>query len=150
MSYRIRLTQRGDVDQLVELCAAHARYEQCHYSVQGKKEALEEALFSACSGLNSLVVVVGKELVGYTTFIKQFSTWDAAYYLYLDCLYLKEEYRGVGIGKRLLDGVKQKAQELNCYQIQWQTPIENKKAIKFYLREGANCKNKSRFYFDLG
>lgn len=149
MNYQIRVVEEKDLDELVELCAAHAAYEQCDYDKEGKKEALGSSLCKVDSDLKCLVVEVEAGLVGYATFIRQYSTWDAGYYLYMDCLYLKEECRGAGIGKKLLDLIKLQAVDLECFQVQWQTPVNNEKAIKFYQREGAGTKNKVRFFFEF-
>jgi len=147
--YEIRPFQAQDIDQLIGLCAAHAAYEQSDYSEEGKREALREILASPQAEIQCLVVAAGPELVGYATCIQQFSTWDAAYYLYMDCLYLTEAFRGYGIGKELLDRIKQIAKEEACFQVQWQTPTANTQAIRFYQREGATTKAKTRFFFDL-
>ena len=149
MSYQIREVERGDLDQLVALCAAHAAYEQCDYVPQGKREALEVSLFGEQPLLQVLVVVEGKRLLGYVTFVKQFSTWDAAHYLYMDCLFLLEESRGLGIGRALLGEVMEAASKLGCSEIQWQTPVSNKRAIAFYTRAGACEKKKSRFFLPV-
>ena len=86
-----------------------------------------------------------EEIVGYSTFIKQFSTWDASYYVYLDCLYLKEKLRGKGVGFKLMNLIREYAIEQNCSVIQWQTPVFNKSAIRFYNKIGAKSKVKERF-----
>jgi len=149
MEYQIRIVQKKDIDQLVKLCAEHAAFEDSHYSEYGKKEMLQNLLFSNDLELKCLVVTVGENLVGYATFIRQFSTWDAKYYLYMDCLFLKEGFRRYGIGKKLLNEIKLYAIEQGYGQIQWQTPTSNKKAIEFYKREGAYSKDKVRFFFNI-
>jgi L-amino acid N-acyltransferase YncA len=45
-----------------------------------------------------LVVEWNHKLAGYASYTKQFSTWDAFYYIYMDCLFLTEKSRGFGIG----------------------------------------------------
>jgi len=147
--YKIRPAEKADVSQLVQLCAAHAAYEKSAYSPEGKELALTKALFSDHSSLESLVVEQNQRLVGYATFGLQFSTWDAHHYLYMDCIYLEDKFRGYGIGKQLLNEIKRKALNQGCKEMQWQTPDFNEKAIKFYLREGAHSKRKERFYLDL-
>jgi len=149
MSYEIRPARYDDLEQLVVLCAKHADFEACEYSSAGKKEALEEALFSTFGDLKALVVTKGQKLIGYTTFIRQFSTWDATFYLYMDCLYLDEAYRNMGIGKELLEEVRKEAIALGCKEVQWQTPIDNEKAISFYKREGAFVKEKARCFLNI-
>ncbi|WP_255452597.1 GNAT family N-acetyltransferase [Aquimarina sp. RZ0] len=89
------------------------------------------------------------EIVGYATFMKQFSTWDAQYYMYLCCLYLKEKNRGNGIGKEIMNWVKTYAKDQNCSRMQWQTPSFNTEAIKFYKNLGAIAYNKERFLWSL-
>ena len=149
MNYEIRPVEFGDLDQLVNLCAEHATYEGCDYSKRGKKEVLQKLLLSKHSTLKCLVVASGNALIGYATFVKQISTWDATNYVYMDCLYLKDDYRGFGLGKELLVSIKTYAYNNGCCEIQWQTPIDNNRAIKFYKRQGAEMKTKSRFFLNV-
>ena len=146
MTYQIRQVEQKDLDQLVALCGRHADFEGSEYEPVGKKGALKKALFSKKAELQALVVTQGQQLVGYTTFIRQFSTWNAAYYMYMDCLYLDPDYRRMGIGKILLERVRQYAQLHQCQEIQWQTPLTNQRAIQFYRREGAVVKEKARCF----
>ncbi len=143
----IRRAEERDIDQLLVLCALHAAYEKSEYDSSGKRGKLFRQLFEI-SDLQCLVVENKKELIGYATFIKQFSTWDADHYIYLDCLYLKEELRGQGIGTKLMELVKAYAEKEGCFQVQWQTPDFNRNAIKFYKKMGALSKSKERFFWE--
>ena len=138
-----------DVEQLIDLCAAHAAYEKVDYDPTQKKEKLSEFLFLSENNMQCIVVEEGHQLVGYVTYIKQFSTWDAGFYLYLDCLFLKESVRGKGIGRQLMNKVCEYAIQENCSEIQWQTPDFNSKAISFYKRLGAHPKTKERFFWSV-
>ncbi|MEQ9404718.1 MAG: GNAT family N-acetyltransferase [Cyclobacteriaceae bacterium] len=150
MKHTIRKVERKDIETLVELCKAHAAFEGSGYSTANKVSDLSDHLFSKSPVLECLVVEMDKQLVGYATFMKQFSTWDAAFYVYMDCIYLEKATRGKGIGKELLNKVAQYARSQNCSLIQWQTPTANTRAIKFYREYGANSKMKERFFLDLG
>ncbi|WP_148639138.1 GNAT family N-acetyltransferase [Aquimarina longa] len=90
-----------------------------------------------------------KEIIGYTTFMKQFSTWDANFYIYLDCLFIKEKARGKGLGMFIMERVKEYAKSKNCKIIQWQTPDFNQKTINFYQKLGAVSKSKERFFWNV-
>ena len=79
--------------------------------------------------------------------IKQFSTWDMDWYLYLDCLYLTKETRGQGIGLKLMQKLKHFAKENMINTIQWQTPKDNFTAIEFYQKLNAVNKEKQRFFW---
>ncbi|MFP4090114.1 MAG: GNAT family N-acetyltransferase [Cyclobacteriaceae bacterium] len=69
----------------------------------------------------------------------------AAPFLYLDCLYLEEDYRGWGIGEAMIKKLQVIAKEKACVNMQWQTPVFNQGAIRFYKKIGDEVKDKARF-----
>jgi ribosomal protein S18 acetylase RimI-like enzyme len=141
----VRAARPTDLEQFVALCAEHAQYEKASYSPEGKVEVLQVALFEQ-KNLYAWVVEDENTLVGYATATLEFSTWDAAYFLHMDCLYLKVEARGQGLGEKLIREVAKLAKEKNCVNVQWQTPDWNLRAMNFYKRLGATSKNKVRFF----
>ena len=145
----IRCATPADIPQIVDLCREHAVYERAEFNPEGKASLLSGYLFGPHEVLKCLVAECNDSLVGYATFMKQFSTWDAAFYLYLDCLFLKEEVRGKGAGRQLMNKVKEYALEENCKLIQWQTPDFNTGAIQFYQKLGAVSKTKERFFWQV-
>jgi L-amino acid N-acyltransferase YncA len=149
MEYLIRNCEEKDLTILVELCQKHAQYEQASYNPDGKLENLRKAIFSQNPKLYCLVVEINEKLCGYATYTYDFSTWDAQIFMYMDCLFLDESTRGIGIGEAIIDQLKQIATISNCVNIQWQTPVFNVRAIKFYKRIGAAGKEKVRFFVDL-
>lgn len=64
----------------------------------------------------------------------------------MDCLYLREETRGLGLGRQLVMEIASLAYRLGCVNVQWQTPVWNERAIRFYQRLGAKGKQKVRFF----
>lgn len=142
---QIRPVERKDIPQIVQLCAWHAEYEMADFDPDNKEQLLVEHLFDKSNQIRCLVAEEDDRLIGYATFIKQFSTWDADYYLYLDCLYLMENHRGKGWGTKIMNRIKEHALSENCPAIQWQTPVFNTKAIDFYRKLGAESKTKERF-----
>ncbi|HFC30235.1 MAG TPA: GNAT family N-acetyltransferase [Oceanospirillales bacterium] len=147
--HRIRFVEKKDLNDLVRLCELHAHFERCSYDSAHKKQQLNQHLFNDNPSLWCLLAEINAEIVGYATFIPQFSTWDAEFYIYMDCLYLVEQARGYGIGEQLIDRIKQEAQKMGCSLIQWQTPEFNQRAIKFYDRIGAISKAKQRYFLDI-
>ncbi|GAB5523694.1 MAG: hypothetical protein Roseis2KO_15660 [Roseivirga sp.] len=145
----IRPAISSDVDAIAELMVAHALYEQSAIEKEGLAANFEKHLAEPGHELRCLVVEHKGQLVGYTTFIKQFSTWDADFYIYLDCLYLDDSMRGKGIGKEFMEHIRAYAKAEGCSQVQWQTPNFNTGAIKFYKRLGALAKAKERFFWEV-
>ncbi len=149
MKYLIRTVERKDLSQLVELCNNHALYENVEYFKTGKEAKLERLLFLDNPVLHCLVVEVNDKLIGYASYTFDYSTWDAQVFLYLDCIYLEPGFRSLGIGEVIFNELKTIGQAKGCINIQWQTPVFNDKAIKFYKRIGATLKEKSRFTFSI-
>ncbi|NAS14430.1 GNAT family N-acetyltransferase [Poritiphilus flavus] len=145
----LRLVEKKDLPQLVELCRLHAAYEKGEFDPRNKLEALSDHLFGPSPSFQCLVAVRENSLLGYAAFTKQFSTWDADFYLYLDCLYLKESARGQGLGTLFMNKVIEFAKKENCDMVRWQTPADNEKAIKFYQKMGGVSKAKERFFMNI-
>ena len=143
----IRNAIQKDVPAIIDLCQAHAAFEKADFDTTNKVELLSAHLFHPDGLVKCLVVEFENDIAGYATYMRQFSTWDAEFYIYLDCLYLKEKYRGQGLGKQLMQRIKADAKALNCNMIQWQTPDFNEKAIRFYQKLGAISKSKERFFW---
>jgi GNAT superfamily N-acetyltransferase len=148
MDYLIRNCAKKDVKAVVSLCKKHAEYEQALYDSKNKVVILKQILFAKKPKLFCLVVEADKRIIGYATYTFDCSTWDAATFIYMDCLYLESEYRGFKIGEALMLQLVEIAKAHNCINIQWQTPDFNERAIKFYKRIGAVGKNKMRFFMD--
>jgi len=84
MKYCIRLAADKDQQVLLQLMKEHALYEghELEFSSRHQKLSSLEAL-----PVTIFVVESNSNLIGYMSVIKQFSTWDLEWYLYLDCLY---------------------------------------------------------------
>jgi ribosomal protein S18 acetylase RimI-like enzyme len=149
MKYAIRPCERKDMPALVLLCQKHAQYEKANYDPVGKLALLERSILSDQPMAYCWVVEANDQLVGYCSFTFDFSTWDARKFLHLDCLYLDDQYRGLGIGKKIMQQLIAVAIEKNCANVQWQTPAFNADAIAFYKSIGAKQKDKARFTYSL-
>jgi len=144
---KIRLAEKKDLKQIIKLCKLHADYEKVTYNSTNKESLLANHLLN--NSIKCLVAEENSQIKGYATFMKQFSTWDTEFYIYLDCLFFKEEARGNGLGKKMMNEIKNYAKSESCDIIQWQTPNFNLKAIKFYKTLGANHKTKERFFWNI-
>jgi GNAT superfamily N-acetyltransferase len=84
-------------------------------------------LFAEISGLE-----IGFALYGfrYSSFVGQPSIW-------LDDLYVNEDWRSQGIGAVLMDSLAQIAQENDCTHLAWNADARNTRGLGFYHRLGA-------------
>ena len=76
------------------------------------------------------------KIIGYATFFFAYYTWVGKS-LYMDDLYIKEQYRGKGIGTLLINTVIKHAEKEKCDRLRWQVSEWNKPAISFYKSLGA-------------
>lgn len=151
MGLTIRPVSRDDLPQLIALCAEHADYEKLHYRHNGQQQRLQAALFDEPARLFIWVVADDDQLLyGYLSATIDYSTWSAAPYVYMDCLFLKAELRRQGLGSRLLNTLTTFAAERQCSEIQWQTPPDNQTGIDFYQHIGAESLPKQRFTLQKG
>lgn len=72
----IRVTQPGDIEDVVRLCAEHAVYEQAQFSPEGKADSLRSIVFASVPRLWCFVAEAGGSIVGYVTYTRDFSTWN--------------------------------------------------------------------------
>lgn len=85
-------------------------------------------------------------IVGMALFYTKYSTWKGAC-IYLEDLVVQENFRGFGLGKRLLEILMVLARDRKVGRLEWQVLDWNSPAIGFYEKMGAvldeewiNCK----------
>jgi len=132
--YCFRDATRDDLPEVVKLCEEHASYEKADYESRGKVAKLDALLFAKKAEVKVVVAELFGQPNGFASYTVQYSTWRADKYLYLDCLYLRPLCRGQGIGKALMAEIETRARQMDCAEIQWQTPSTNQSAIEFYDR----------------
>jgi ribosomal protein S18 acetylase RimI-like enzyme len=151
MGITIRPVAADDLPQLLALCRDHAAYERLNWRDEGQAAWLAQALFDTPPRLFAWVLADDTgTLHGYMSATLDFSTWQAAPFVYMDCLYLAEAQRGQGWGRRLMRQLQQFAHQQGCTQIQWQTPPDNQGGIAFYQRIGAQALPKQRYTLTQG
>ncbi|GAA3476952.1 GNAT family N-acetyltransferase [Streptomyces yanii] len=143
----VRHARPSDLPRIAELAAEHAAYEKDASPSPGLAERLAVLLFDVPDPqLRCLVAErADGEVVGYATCMPELSTWEGREYLHMDCLFLRDGNRGLGLGALLMDAVAAEAQQLGLTEVQWQTPAWNEGAIRFYDRLGGRAKEKIRY-----
>lgn len=76
------------------------------------------------------------EIIGFSLYYIAYSTWKGKI-VYLDDLFVTEQYRKHGIGKKLIDCVIYYAKEIQANQVRWAVLEWNENAINFYKKLGA-------------
>ena len=140
-TYRIRPAVESDVSHLAILIRTLAEYERLLDSYTATEEMYlehgfgEEAIFKALLVENESEE--GPEYLGMALFYFTFSTFTGKPNLYLEDLFVLEEYRGRGIGTRLLVELAKIARDRDCGRMEWSVLDWNEPSIRFYLSLGA-------------
>lgn len=133
MNHTVRKARESDFAAIHELNEEFSNF----IKTPEKYKITLEQMIDEQQYFQNLVVENGNgEIIGFaTTFIAWFSWIGKS--MYLDDLYIVEDYRGMGLGSRLIDAVIQLAKEENCKKVKWMVSKWNNSAIEFYKKKGA-------------
>jgi len=81
---------------------------------------------------HGLVAEVDGEVRGITHYSFQTSTWAPKTYCYLEDLFVAPDSRGLGLGRALIDAVKDIAISVGSSRLYWNTDATNETARKLY------------------
>lgn len=137
MTIALREATPADVPLLLELIRELAEYERLAGSVVADERGLHEALFGPRPSAEAILAEAGEEPAGFALYFHNFSTFAGRPGLYLEDLYVRERWRGRGIGRRLLLHLARTAARRGCGRMEWAVLDWNRPAIEFYRRLGA-------------
>ena len=133
MNITIRPATEDDFGAILELFKEFAHFENLDERMTNSVERMnaEKEYFNCFVAVNNQ-----DEIVGYATYFFSYFTWTGKS-LYMDDLYVKESYRGSGIGTLLINKVISFANKNGCHKLRWQVSDWNAPAISFYKSLGA-------------
>lgn len=131
----IRPALAGDVPALNTLIHELAEFERLPLVVT-EADLLRDG-FGESPKFRALVAEWDGQAAGYALFFDYYSTFEGRAGLFLEDLYVRDQYRGKGIGKALLTRVALVAHQQNFFGVRWQVLDWNTSAIKFYKSLGA-------------
>jgi GNAT superfamily N-acetyltransferase len=147
MDVSIRRARGGDRIPLFALISEHAEFEQSKATINDAE--LARILEMRQSPVRIFIAAVAQETLAYAALTTDYSLWRGHKWAHLDCLFVKQEARGLGIGAKLLHHIKRVSRRSALDRLEWQTPDWNQKAIAFYHREGAISASKMRFCIEI-
>lgn len=147
MNYKIREATLNDFDKgLLKVFIEGYRYHQSgrpDIFANLKEEELKNDLIQNLERLNTIVILDSENIVGYLSYkIKHHHTGK----LDVDQLVILEQYRGRGLGKKLMEEAKKIAVENNCDRIELNCWLFNENALEMYEHIGYN---KQRIIYEM-
>jgi len=114
-----------------------AEYEKLSDEVVATEDQLHNWLFGQEKVAEVVIAWLGGQPVGFALFFRNFSTFVGRPGIYLEDLFVREEYRGRGIGKALLIHLAGIAKERGYGRFEWAVLDWNQPAIDFYRSLGS-------------
>jgi GNAT superfamily N-acetyltransferase len=136
----IRPATDADTKLVLDFIRELASFEQLEDQVTATAETLHSKLFPPSPYAprpRVLILEVNGASAGFVLYFFNFSTFVGKNGVYIEDLYVREPYRGRGLGKLLLKRICQVARDNDCGRVEWWCLDWNQKAIDFYLKLGA-------------
>jgi GNAT superfamily N-acetyltransferase len=134
----IRSATREDVPVLLSLIRELATYEKKRHKCLITEDDLLRDGFGPQPKFRALIAEWEGQAAGYASFFYFYSTFQGRPALFLEDLFVLDEFRGRGIGKSLLVAVAKLAIQEGCFGLRWEVLDWNRPAIKFYEKLGAD------------
>lgn len=136
-SVAVRRAVADDADAVHSLITALAHYEKLDPPDDAARDRLARDAFGAKPRIDIFLAEVGGKPVGYAIVFETYSSFLAMPTLYLEDLFVLEEYRGCGAGMALFRQCVAEADSRGCGRLEWVVLEWNRIAHDFYGRLGA-------------
>ena len=133
----IRAATRADVPAILAFIRELAEYEKLAHEAVADETGMAEHLFGPTPRAEVLIAEVDGAPAGFALFFHNFSTFLGKPGLYLEDLFVRPAFRGLGLGKRLMLRLARIAVERDCGRFEWSVLDWNTPAIGFYRSLGA-------------
>ncbi len=131
-------------DQFFDLLSQMSEWEDRGALAIEVKERLRGDYFCEQPKYESLVAMDQGKLAGFIVFLKTYATFDAKQIMYIEDLFLREEYRGHGVGGTLFERAMEIAKERGYSRIELLAFGEGPK--KFYEKFGFKLEPQNNHY----
>lgn len=131
---KIRKATKEDCPAMLELIRELAAYEKAPEEVTVDPKHFEESGFGANPVWWAFVVEdTSSNMVAFALYYIRYSTWKGQV-MYLEDILVTESMRGNGIGRMLIERLKEEARDKGFKRITWQVLDWNAPAINFYKK----------------
>ncbi len=136
-SIELRPATAADIPHILAFIRELADYEKLAHEAVADEAALATHLFGEQPAAEVVIAEVDGQPAGFALFFHTFSTFLGQRGLYLEDLFVRPQYRGLGLGKRVMVHLAQLALQRGCGRFEWSVLDWNEPAIRFYRSLGA-------------
>ena len=137
LTLEFRDATEKDVALILQFIRELAQYEREEYRVTVTEETLRMNLFGATPFAHAFIAYHNAEPVAFAIYFFSFSSFSGSPNLYLEDIFVRPAFRGLGIGKELFAYLAERANENGCGRMEWAVLNWNESAIRFYENLGA-------------
>ena len=132
MTTHIRPAQPGDEPAIVSMIYGLAEFEDAVEQCTVTERQITAALFGPEPSASCHLAEVDGEPAAVAVWFRNFSTWDGAAGIYLEDLFVREEFRRLGLGRALLATLARQCVEHGFSRLSWAVLDWNSPAIALY------------------
>jgi GNAT superfamily N-acetyltransferase len=133
----IRQVNEETFDDFLSLIDKLAEYEKLASPNEEARRRLRNDCLSNKPKYKAFIGKIGNKSVSYVIFFFTYSSFLAMPTLFLEDLFVLDEYRRQGVGKKMFDFLKETAKLEGCGRIEFTVLKWNKLAQEFYEKNGA-------------
>ena len=137
MALDIRRAKSADLENLVSFAVAEAK------EAEGVKKDSERVRQGVATALNDDSIAMywvlennNSGVIGSVSIVKEWSDWNSGYYWWIQNMYILPEFRGKGLMQRLIQALKDTAQEEGALELRLYVHKNNAPAISAYQKVG--------------
>ena len=133
----LRSATAADTPHILAFIRELAEYEKLAHEAVADEATLAAQLFGETPAAEVVIAEVDGQPAGFALFFHNFSTFLGQRGLYLEDLFVRPRFRGLGLGKRLMVHLAKLAVDRGCGRFEWSVLDWNEPAIDFYRELGA-------------
>lgn len=135
--FTLRPATQEDLPLIRQFIQELADYEKLGHEVTATEAGLYDTLFGPDRVAYAVIAEAERQAAGFAIYFISFSTFLAKPGLYLEDLYVRPEWRGQGLGRKLLAHLARIAVDRGFGRMEWSVLDWNEMALRVYRAAGA-------------
>ncbi len=137
MPFYARRAHADDLDTLVTFTISEAHEaEGIRQPARTIKEGIRTGIENPSIAMYWVLESEETGVVGSVSIVREWSDWNAAYYWWIQSMFILEKYRGQNLMRLLVDAVREQARKENVREVRLYVHQKNVRAIRAYRRDG--------------
>lgn len=132
---KFRYARKHDTETIMRFIAELAEYEGMEKILNITEDTLIDWVFIR-NKAEILLAEIDSQPIGFCLFYHNFSTFMGQAGVYIEDLYISNEFRGKGYGKQLFRKIARIADDRGCKKLELSCPNWNHSGIEFYKHMG--------------